>query len=107
MTAMTSGLRAVQPPGDYHSAEHEAHLIQRNTQEFLLRKATRAHPLSAAEQQTNHTISPMRVRVEHIFARMAQMGADLCRSIGLKRATQHNHLSNLVYNMDRYAGLSR
>ena len=47
----------------------------------------------------------MRVRVEHIFARMAQMGADWCRSIGLKRATQHNHLSNLVYNMDRYACL--
>jgi len=25
----------------------------------------------------------------------------------LKRATQHNHLSNLVYNMDRYACLAR
>ena len=49
----------------------------------------------------------MRVRVEHIFARMAKMGADWCRSIGQKRATQHNHLSNLVYNMDRYAYLAR
>ena len=47
----------------------------------------------------------MRVRVEHIFARLAHMGADWCRSIGLKRATQHNHLGNLVYNMDRYACL--
>jgi transposase, IS5 family len=91
----------------YHSAEHEAHLIALNAQEFLMRKATRGHPLSEAEQQTNHTISRMRVRVEHIFARMAQMGADLCRSIGLKRATQHNDLSNLVYNMDRYACLVR
>ena len=46
-----------------------------NAQEFLLmRKATRSHALSPAEQQTNHTISRMRVRVEHIFARMAQMG---------------------------------
>ena len=95
------------PSCAYHRAEHEAHLIQLNAQEFLMRKATRANPLSEAEQQTNHTISRMRVRVEHIFARMAQMGADLCRSIGLKRATQHNHLSNLVYNMDRYACLSR
>ena len=91
----------------YHSTEHEARLIQRNAQEFLLRKAPRAHPLSEAEQQTNQTISRMRVRVEHLFARMAQMGADLCRSIGLKRATQHNHLCNLVCNMDRYACLSR
>ncbi len=35
------------------------------------------------------------------------LGANWCRSIGLKRATQHNHLSNLVYNMDRYACLVR
>ncbi len=49
----------------------------------------------------------MRVRVKHIFGRLAQMGAYWCRSIGLKRATQHNHLSNLVYNMDRYDCLTR
>lgn len=97
--------QAVLADSAYHSEEHEAHLIKLNAQKFLMRKATRGHPLSAAQQQTNHTISRMRVRVEHIFARMAQMGADWCRSIGLKRATQHNHLSNLVYNMDRYACL--
>jgi IS5 family transposase len=95
--------QAVLADSAYHSAEHEAHLIKLNAQEFLMRKATRGHPLSQAEAQTSHTISRMRVRVEHIFARMAQMGADLCRSIGLKRVTQHNHLSNLVYSMDRYA----
>lgn len=99
--------QAVLADSAYHSAEHEAHLIKLNAQEFLLRKATRGQALSEAEQQTNHTISRMRVRVEHIFARMAHMGADMCRSIGLKRATQHNHLSNLVYNMDRYACLAR
>ena len=99
--------RAVLADSAYHSEEHEAHIIQLNAQEYLMRKATRAHPLSEAEQKTNHTISRMRVRVEHIFARMAQMGADLCRSIGIKRATQHNHLSNLAYNMDRYAYLAR
>ena len=58
--------------------EHEPHLIKLNAQEFLMRKATRGHALSEAEQHTNHTISRMRVRVEHIFARLAQMGADLC-----------------------------
>lgn len=99
--------QAVLADSAYHSAEHEAHLIKLNAQEFLMRKATRGHPLSEAEQQTNHTISRMRVRVEHIFARMAQMGADWCRSTGLKRATQHNHLSNLVCNLDRHACLVR
>ena len=99
--------QAVLADSAYHSAEHEAHLIKINAQEFLMRKATRGQALSTPEQQTNHTISRMRVRVEHIFARLAQMGADWCRSIGLQRATQHNHLSNLVYNMDRYACLAR
>lgn len=99
--------QAVLADSAYHSEEHEAHLIKLNAQEFLMRKATRAHPLSKEAQRTNHTISRMRVRVEHIFGRMAQMGADWCRSIGLKRATQHNHLSNLVYNMDRYVCLTR
>ena len=99
--------QAVLADSTYHSAEHEAYLIKLNAQEFLKRKATRSHPLSPAEQQTNHTISRMRVRVEHIFARMVQMGNDWCQSIGLKRASQHNHLSNLVYNMDRYACMTR
>lgn len=99
--------QAVLADAAYHSEEHEACLIKLDAQEFLMRKATRGRPLSEAEQKTNHTISRMRVRVEHLFARMAQMGADLCRSIGLRRATQHNHLCNLVYNMDRYAWLAR
>jgi hypothetical protein len=71
----------------YHSAQHEEHLIKLNAQEFLMCKAKRGDALSEKEQQTNHTISRMRERMEHIFARMAQMGADRCRSIGLKRAT--------------------
>lgn len=49
----------------------------------------------------------MRFRVAHIFAKMAQMRADLCRSIELKRATQHKQLSNLVYNMNCYADHAR
>jgi len=99
--------QAVLADSAYHSEEHEAYLIRLHAQEFLMRKATRNHPLGAQEAQTNHSISRMRVRVEHVFARMKQMGADLCRSIGLKRATQHNHLANLVYNMDRYACLAK
>ena len=38
---------------------------------------------------------------------MSQMGMDKLRTIGLVRAHQHNALSNLVYNMDRYAFLCR
>lgn len=99
--------RAVLADSAYHSEEHEGHLLKIDAQEFLMRKSVRNHPLSEAEKKTNHTISRMRVRVEHVFARMSQMGSEFCRSIGLKRATQHNHLANLVYNMDRYAFLVR
>jgi len=94
---------AVLADSAYYSAESEAHLLDCNAEEFLMRKANRNSPLSEAEQKTNKGISRIRARVEHVFGRMSQLGMDYVRSIGLKRATAHNHLSNLVYNMDRYA----
>jgi len=97
---------AVLADSAYHSEDHEEHLLKIDAQEFLMSKATRNHPLSEEELKTNHTVSRMRGRVEHVFARMSQMGAHICRSIGLKRATRHNHLANLDYNMDRYACLA-
>jgi len=78
---MTKNL-AVIADSAYHGAVHAAHLI---AQEFLMRR----HTLSQVEQRTNRTISRMRV------------SSYLYRSIGLKRAKQHNHLSNLVDKMDR------
>lgn len=99
---------AVLADSAYYSEEHEDHVLKQiDAQEMLMRKANKNKPLTEQEIQTNHTISRMRVRVEHVFGRMAQMGADLCRSIGLQRATSHNHLCNLTYNMDRYALLVR
>jgi len=99
--------RAVLADSAYYSEEHERHLLEEiDAEEFLMRKACRNHPLSEQEKRTNHTISRMRARVEHVFGRMAQMGASVCRSIGLRRVRSHNHLANLVYNMDRYVVLS-
>jgi hypothetical protein len=63
--------------------------------------------LKVLEIKTNKKISRMRVRVEHVFARMSQMGNHVCRSIGLKRASSHNHMANMLYNLDRYACLVR
>lgn len=95
--------RAVLADSAYHSDEREKHVLEKiGADEYLMRKACRGRPLSEQEKMTNHVISRMRVRVEHVFGRMAQMGADYCRSIGLRRATSHNHLANLIYNLDRY-----
>ncbi|MCP5535027.1 MAG: IS5 family transposase [Akkermansiaceae bacterium] len=99
---------AVLADSAYHSEENEEYVLEEiNAEEHLMRKSHRNKPLTEQELRTNHTISRMRVRVEHVFGRMAQMGADLCRSIGLRRVTSHNHLCNLTYNMDRYALLAR
>ncbi len=97
--------RAVLADSAYYSAASEDYLLECGAEEFLMRKGNRNTPLSAAEQKTNKGISRIRVRVEHVFGRMKQLGMDTVRSIGSKRATSHNHLCNLVYNMDRYAFL--
>jgi IS5 family transposase len=92
----------------YHSEEREEYVLKDcDAEEFLMRKGQRKAPLSKKEGQRNKRISKIRVRVEHVFGRMSQMGADYCRTIGLKRAKQHNSLCNLTYNMDRYAFLMR
>ena len=96
---------AVLADSAYHSEAHEDYLLECDAQEFLMRKAYRNKPLSEADQTFNKGVSRIRVRVEHVFGRMKQLGMDCVRSIGLKRASQHNSLCNLVYNMDRYAFL--
>lgn len=90
----------------YQSEASEELLLKNNCQNFILFKATRNHPLTEEENITNKMRSRIRVRCEHVFGRMSQMAMDKLRTIGLVRANQHNALSNLVYNMDRYAFLS-
>ena len=92
----------------YYSEEMEEHVLEQcDAEDFIMRKGYRNKPLSKEEKKTNHTISKLRVRVEHIFGTMSQMRADYCQRIGLKRAKQHNSLANLTYNMDRYAFLMK
>ena len=99
--------QAVLTDSAYYSEEHEEYLIECEAEEFLMRKAYRNKPLSEEDQKFNKGVSKIRVRVEHVFGRMKQMGMDYVRGIGLTRASQHNNLCNLVYNMDRYAFLKR
>ena len=97
--------QAVLADSAYTSAKSEEHLIKCNAEEFLIGKAYRGKPLSEEEQTFNKKVSRIRVRVEHVFGRMKQMGMDYVQSIGVERARHHNSMSNLVYNMDRYAFL--
>ena len=92
----------------YLSEEAERYLLEDcDCEEFIMLKGYRNNPLSEEDKATNKLRSRIRVRVEHVYGRMAHMGLDIVRTIGLSRAHQHNGLSNLVYNMDRYALLSQ
>lgn len=87
----------------YRSEEIEKYVLETcDSEEFIMLKGTRGKPLSEEEKATNKRLSRIRVRVEHVFGRMKQLGMDYVRSIGLPRARQHNTLCNLVYNLDRY-----
>ena len=92
----------------YESAENERYVLgDCDCEDFFMFKGRHGHPLTEEEKATNTLRSRIRVRVEHVFGRMSQMGMDVVRTIGMKRGSQHNTLSNLVYNMDRYAFLIR
>lgn len=92
----------------YLSDANEAHILDKcNAQDFVILKAQRNKPLCDEDKVTNKLRSRIRVRVEHVFGRITQMAMDRLNTIGSKRAQQHNAMSNLVYNMDRYALLAR
>ncbi len=63
------------------------------------------HPLTKQQESWNLVRSRVRARVEHVFAGMAQMGADHIRCIGIKRASFIIGLNNLVWNLRRLAFL--
>ncbi len=57
----------------------------------IQRKGQAGKPLSECQERRNKriAIAKVRVRVEHVFAGLEQMGGKALRSIGLARATLH------------------
>ena len=98
---------AVLADSAYLSEEAREHLLECNCEDFIQLKGYRNHPLSQEDKKRNRLRSRIRVRVEHVFGRMSQLAMDRLRTIGKERAHHHNGLSNLVYNMDRYAFLMK
>jgi IS5 family transposase len=97
--------KAVLSDSAYKSQTNEDILLKRNLEDFTMLKANRNSPLSDEDKIYNKKVSRIRVRVEHVLGRMKHMKLDLFRRIGIKRASQHNALCNLTYNIDRYACL--
>lgn len=72
----------------------------------ICKKGYRNHPLTEEQKKTNRDKSKIRCRIEHIFGYMTgSMRGITFRGIGETRADFNIGLTNLVYNMCRYATL--
>ena len=91
----------------YRSREHERGLKRRGFRSAVHERGSRGHPLTAVQQRRNRTKSRVRVRVEHVFATMTQMGGMFVRSIGLERMRAWSTMKTLTYNLKRLEALIR
>jgi len=74
----------------------------------ICEKGYRNHPLTEAQKAKNREKSKVRCRIEHVFGYMTgSMRGITFRGIGKSRADFNIGLTNLVYNMCRYATLQR
>ena len=72
----------------------------------ICEKGYRNHPLTEEQKKTNREKSKIRCRIEHVFGYMTgSMRGITFRGIGRTRADFNIGLTNLVYNMCRYATL--
>jgi transposase, IS5 family len=91
----------------YRSAAQEEKFIEDGYRSKVHHKGTRNKPLSEFKQEVNTNRSKVRAKVEHIFGNQMMMGGKLMRCIGMTRARACIGLRNLVYNMHRFAFLSK
>ena len=71
-------------------------------------KGCRNHPLTEAQKANNRAKSKVCARIEHVFGFMTNsMNGLHLRSIGIERAKSNIGLTNLVYNLFRYAFLKK
>ena len=99
--------KAVWADSAYRSREKEDYLKENGYQSKVQHKGCKNRPLSAREQQGNHTRSRVRSRVEHIFGAQSSLRKKAIRSIGVIRAQTEIGLMNLVYNLRRLCFLER
>ena len=87
-----------------YSGETIAEQIPKNIEIQILEKAYRNKPLTEEQKQRNKEKTKLRCRIEHIFGYMTNKFKGLTlRCIGMKRAEFNIGLTNLLYNMFRYA----
>lgn len=84
----------------------DAGFAQKGAIPVICEKGFRGHPLTDSQKKSNREKSKVRCRVEHIFGFMEQtMKGLIFRGVGIVRAKANIALTNLVYNMCRFAYL--
>jgi transposase, IS5 family len=92
----------------YRSAATEEQLAEQGISSYVHEKASRNKPLTTMQQEFNRLKSTVRCRIEHIFGCVENsMGGPELEYIGLARISTGIGLSNLAYNLRRYAQLIR
>ena len=92
----------------YRSEEHELILDEMGYRSHVHKKGKRGKPLTPREEQANKRKSKIRVRVEHVFGSITnEQGGLFFRVVGFARAKMKIGMMNVVYNMRRFATLSR
>ncbi len=89
----------------YQSEEMRGKLFRRGIRNNINRKGYRGHPLSEFQKARNRVRSSVRARIEHVNGRLDCMIGRWIHCIGRLRAAARIGMTNLVYNMTRYAYL--
>lgn len=89
----------------YVDGGREARLKAKGWRVHIQRKAAPGKPLSECQNRRNTRIARTRARVEHVFARLEQMGGKALRCIGLDRATFLLSGKAATYNLCRLCSL--
>ena len=92
----------------YADSAYVGKKLPKHIRNEVCEKGYRNKPLTEEQKENNRRKSKIRCRIEHVFAFMTMsMHGLTVRSIGIERATFNIGLTNLVYNLCRYAFLSR
>ena len=90
----------------YGDAAYPSLELPENVENCICEKASRNHPLTEEQRESNHRKAKKRCRVEHVFAGMVQMaGGTNIRCKNGKRAALGISMLNLLYNMRRFMSL--
>lgn len=92
----------------YADSAYTGKPIPSHIENRVCEKGCNGKPLTEEQKKSNREKSRVRCRVEHVFAFMAKSMCGLSvRSIGIARADFKIGLTNLIYNLRRYAVLKQ